>query len=148
MLWDKVLDIEDREQLIRQHWIAGIDDLEDAKRVATTSVMHAENMSDKSILKLKEAFAVSPRTRYFQRKLAKIDNDIKKKWDKLCRMNTANWIHDLHILPHGIAQNNVNRDYEKLSFTVKQLLRSMYNPTTGKFDPLKIFGIYADGTGV
>ena len=148
MLWDKVLNTEDRHQLIRQHWIGDIEDLENEDMISITVGMHAQNMNDSSLLKLCEAFAMSSRTRYFKRKLAKVDNDIKKKWNEIRKINNGQRIKELQILPLNIAENNVNRSYDELSFTVKQLLRTMYYPPTKTFEPLTVFGIYTKDSGV
>ena len=63
-------------------------------------------------------------------------------------MNGKKCMTDLGILPHNIAESNADRDYEQLSFTVKQLLRTMYNPATSQFEPLAVFGRYTEETGV
>ena len=91
---------------------------------------------------------LSPRTIFFQRKLIKLDQIIERVWNGLTRNHDKKWLMKLDILPVAVTSQNYNREYDRLSFTVKHILRATYNPISKKFEPLQIFGVYHKGTGV
>ena len=148
LLWDKVMDNESREDLIKNHWICDREARKNKSKIIITKTMHAENMDSVSLTKLHEAMILSPRTIYFQRKLIKLDKMIERAWNKLCKNHDKKWLTKLDILPIAVADQNYNRDYDRLSFTVKHILRATYNPVSMKFEPLQIFGVYHKGTGI
>lgn len=142
------MDSEAREDLIKNHWICDREDRSNKDKINITRSMHAENMDNLSLTKLHEAMILSPRTIYFQRKLTKLEHEIGTTWNKLRRSHDKKWIAKLDILPTPVAEENHEREYDKLSFTVKHILRAAYNPISKKFEPLQIFGVYHKGTGV
>ena len=142
------MDAEAREDLIKNHWICDREDRNNKSKITITKTMHAENMDSMSLTKLHEAMILSPRTIHFQRKLIKLDQMIERVWNKLCKNHDKKWLTKLDILPIAVAEQNFDRDYDRLSFTVKHILRATYNPVSMKFEPLQIFGVYHKGTGV
>ena len=139
---------EAREDLIKNHWICERDDRSNKGKITITRAMHAENMEDVSLTKLHEAMILSPRTIYFQRKLIKLEQEIERVWNRLVRNHDKKWLLKLDILPVAVTDQNHDREYDRLSFTVKHILRATYNPISKKFEPLQIFGVYRKGTGV
>lgn len=148
IMWDKIMDNEAREDLIKNHWICDREVRSDRNKLIITKSMHAENMDSVSLTKLHEAMILSPRTIYFQRKLIKLEQIIGRTWNRLTRNHDKRWLAKLDILPLAVANQNHNREYDKLSFTVKHTLRATYNPVSKRFEPLQIFGVYTEGTGV
>jgi len=142
------MDAEAREDLIKNHWICDREARKNKSKLIITKAMHAENMDTTSLTKLHEAMILSPRTIYFQRKLIKLDQTIERVWNKLSKNHDKKWITNLDILPIAVAAQNHDRHYDKLSFTVKHILRATYNPISKKFEPLQIFGVYHEGTGI
>ena len=142
------MDAEAREDLIKNHWICDREKRSDKSKITITKTMHAENMDKVSLVKLHEAMILSPRTIYFQKKLIKLEREIETTWDKLRRSHDKKWLTNLDILPIAVAMDNHDRAYEKLSFTVKHILRATYNPSSKQFEPLQIFGVYHEGTGI
>ena len=142
------MDSEAREDLIKNHWICDREDRSNKSKINITRSMHAENMDKASLTKLHEAMILSPRTIFFQRKLIKLDQIIERVWNGLTRNHDKKWLMKLDILPVAVTSQNYNREYDRLSFTVKHILRATYNPISKKFEPLQIFGVYHKGTGV
>ena len=142
------MDNEAREDLIKNHWICDREARKNKSKLIITKSMHAENMDSASLIKLHEAMILSPRTIHFQRKLIKLDQVIERVWNRLTKNHDKKWLLKLDILPMAVADQNHDRDYDKLSFTVKHILRATYNPASKKFEPLQIFGVYHKGTGV
>ena len=142
------MDTEAREDLIKNHWICDREDRNDKSKRTITKSMHAENMDSVSLTKLHEAMILSSRTLYFQKKLIKLEREIEILWNKLRKSHDEKWLTKLDILPNAVTIQNYDREYDKLSFTVKHILRATYNPSSKKFEPLQIFGVYHKGTGV
>ena len=134
------MDAEAREDLIKNHWICDREDRSNKSKITITRSMHAENMDKASLTKLHEAMILSPRTIYFQRKLIKLEQIIERVWNGLTRNHDKKWL--------AVTSQNYDREYDRLSFTVKHILRATYNPISKKFEPLQIFGVYHKGTGV
>ena len=148
VLWDKVMDAEAREDLIKNHWICDREDRSNKSKITITKSMHAENMNSTSLTRLHEAMILSPRTMYFQKKLIKLEREIESAWNKLRRSHDKRWLTKLDILPACVSVENHDREYDRLSFTVKHILRATYNPSSKKFEPLQIFGVYHTETGI
>ena len=137
-----------REDLIKNHWICDREDRNNKSKITITKTMHAENMDKVSLVKLHEAMILSTRTIYFQKKLIRLEREIETVWNKLRKSHDKNWLTKLDILPIAVTKQNHDRDYDKLSFTVKHILRATYNPSNKQFEPLQIFGVYHEGTGI
>ena len=150
MLWDKVLDYEEREELVKNNWSIKDATRTDGELLNEICDMTAENMGESDLDKLHQAMILSPRTMFHKKKLDKIEKKIKLQWNKLRLMynrGSAN-AHDgqllesLDILPQTWCRKNAGLDWDRLSYTVKQVLRASYNPTTNRFERLERFGTF------
>ena len=147
LLWDKVMTVEERKELLETTWACDSDDRTNNESMNLTSSMNADNMDEARRSKLCQALTLSTRTLYFMKRFKKLERKIETQWNKLRKMNDGQWLIELNILPDGVAANNVNVEYKDLSFTVKHLLRASYVPTTNRFEPLTIFGTYSPEMG-
>ena len=151
MLWDKVLDYEEREELVKNNWSIKDTTRTDGELLNEICDMTAEHMNESDLDKLHQAMILSPRTMFHKKKLDKIEKKIKLQWNKLRLMynrGSAN-AHDgqllesLDILPQTWCRKNAGLDWDRLSYTVKQVLRASYNPGTNRFEKLERFGTFA-----
>ena len=83
MLWDKVLDYEEREELVKNNWSIKDITRSDGELLNEISDMTAENMGESDLDKLHQAMILSPRTMFHKKKLDKIEKKIKSQWNKL-----------------------------------------------------------------
>lgn len=158
MIWDKIMDTEERGYLIENYM--EFDKENDSKKQSfdQTVIMHAENMNDEHLDNLHSAMILSPKTKFYQKKLATIEQNIEKLWNSLtcCFWNHTDqraqgtsfskFMED--ILPNNIIAENLTRKYNELSFTVKHILRASYNPKINRFEPLRVFGRYNEELGI
>ena len=142
LLWDKVMTVEERKEILQTTWACDSDDRKNGEMLQLTSSMNADNMDETRRDKLCQALALSTRTLYFMKRLKKLERSIETQWNKLRKMNNGQWLIDLQILPMSIAKNNITVPYKELSFTVKHLLRASYVPASNRFEPLTVFGVY------
>ena len=148
MLWDKVLDHEERVELVKNNWSIKDTTRADGEILNEISVMTAEHMNDNNLEKLHQAMILSPRTMFFKKKLDKIEKKIKVQWNKLRIMykkkstnpRDGDRLLALDILPRSWCYKNAGLEWDMLSYTVKHLLRASYNPISNKFERLERFG--------
>ena len=148
MLWDKVLDYEEREELVKNNWSIKDTTRKDGELINEICDMTAEHMSDNDLNKLHQAMTLSPRTMFHKKKLDKIEKKIKQQWNKLRLMwskksrspREGDYLMELEILPRTWCHKNAGLEWDRLSFTVKHVLRASYNPLTNKFERLERFG--------
>ena len=159
IIWDKILDSKERSQLVTNHWICSCENKNDQTKIDETVAMHAANMNEITLLRLHEAFKLSDRTMFFQRKLEKLDDKIEEKWNGIIEKFKSNkqdtdklytQILKYDILPIQVmnAQLSGGYKYDKLSYMIKNMIRESYNPANDKFEPLSICGVYKDDFGV
>ena len=154
MMWDKIMNTEEREYLVENYM--EYDKENDSKNQAfgETVVMHAENMNDVQLDNLYSAMILSPKTKFYQKKLQEIDQDIEKLWNnmvdkiKYSRKGISAGMFLEGILPHHVMTEQTQRKYNQLSFTIKHLLRASYSPANKRFIPLTVFGVYHEDMGV
>ena len=156
MIWDKIMDTEERGYLIENYM--EFDKENDSKKQSfdQTVIMHAENMNDEHLDNLHSAMILSPKTKFYQKKLATIEQNIEKLWNSLIpnRNHTDHPTNSTYskfmedILPNNIIAENLTRKYNELSFTVKHILRASYNPKINRFEPLRVFGRYNEELGI
>ena len=148
MLWDKVLGYEEREELVRNNWSIKDTTRADGELLNEICDMTAEHMNDNNLEKLHQAMILSPRTMFHKKKLDKIEKKIKVQWNKLRIMykkkstnpRDGDRLLALDILPKSWCYKNAVLEWDKLSYTVKHLLRASYNPISNKFERLERFG--------
>ena len=148
MLWDKVLGYEEREELVRNNWSIKDTTRADGELLNEICDMTAEHMNDNNLEKLHQAMILSPRTMFHKKKLDKIEKKIKVQWNKLRIMykkkstnpRDGDRLLALDILPKSWCYKNAGLEWDKLSYTVKHLLRASYNPISNKFERLERFG--------
>ena len=158
MLWDKVLNYEERSELVKNNWSIKEQSRKDGELIDEVCEMTAEHMSEIDLEKLHQAMILSPRTMFHKKKLDKIEKLIKSQWNKLRLMHPKHIVHptgsppregdylmQLGILPQGWCHKNAPIEWDNLSYTVKHLLRASYNPSTNRFEQLERFGRYAKG---
>ncbi len=151
MLWDKVLDYEERYELIKNNWSIKDITRSDGELLNEICDMTAENMGESDLDKLHQAMILSPRTMFHKKKLDKIEKKIKSQWNKLRLMwnkkngspREGDLLYSLDILPRTWCYKNAGLEWDKLSYTVKQVLRASYNPGTNRFEKLERFGTFA-----
>ena len=159
LLWDKILDNTERSQLVTNHWICSCESKKAQNSLDETVAMHAGNMDEITLLRLHEAFKLSTRTIYFQRKLEKLDKRIAAKWNEILekfrlreKLDDSRYrdVLKYDILPSRVmtAQLEGRYEYEGLHFIIKNMLRASYNPDNGRFEPLLTCGIYEEKYGV
>jgi hypothetical protein len=154
MLWDKVLDSEERRDLVINSWSISDTLRTNPECVTEITDTTAENMCNVDLDKLYQAMTLSPRTMYFKRKLTKIEKKIEIQWNQLRAMynkktmEPGSRLEEQGILPRSWAMKNYRIAYAHLSFTVKHLLRASYNPDTNRFEPILRFGIFNERGGV
>ena len=188
------MNVEEREYLVKNHMM--YEESDDANtsidKFEQTVVMHAENMNDYQLGNLYSAMILSPKTRYYQKRLVEIESAIEKTWNGLVAIASAkppacpnceeqaSWTKyktgemyckcckkDMtavaktwkvkpqasiklieQLLPPISADENLTRKYDKLSFTIKHILRATYDPASKHFEPQYIFGTYSSELGV
>ena len=152
MLWDKVLSYEERDELVRNNWSIKDTTRSDGELLNEICDMTAEHMNDKDLTKLHQAMILSPRTMFHKKKLDKIEKKTKLQWNKLRLMykkkgknpQYGDLLLSLDILPRSWVFKNAGLEWEKLSYTIKNVLRTSYNPTTNKFERLERFGRFTN----
>jgi hypothetical protein len=155
LLWDKVLCYEERDELVRNNWSIRDTARTDAELVNEICDMTAEHMSERDLDRLHQSMVLSPRTMFFKKKLDKIETKIKSQWNKLRLMynkksrspRDGDLLLSLDILPRTWCLKNAGLEWDKLSYTVKNVLRTSYNPTTNKFERLERFGKFTTRAG-
>ena len=148
MLWDKVLVYEEREELVKNNWSIKDTTRSDGELLNEICDMTAEHMSDSDLDKLHQSMILSPRTMFHKKKLDKIEKKIKVQWNKLRLMynkksknaRDGQLLLSLGILPESWCYKNAGLEWDRLSYTVKQVLRASYDPATNRFQRLERFG--------
>ena len=150
MLWDKVLDYEEREELVKNNWSIKNATRTDGELLNEICDMTAENMGESDLDKLHQAMILSPRTMFHKKKLDKIEKKIKSQWNKLRLMynrksrdpHDGDLLLSLGILPESWCRRNAGLEWDRLSYTVKHVLRASFNPATNRFQRLERFGTF------
>ena len=153
-MWDKIMNTEEREYLIGNYMEYDRENDSKAKAFGETVVMHAENMNDVQLDNLYSAMILSPKTKFYQKKLQEIDQDIEKLWNSMIKkikytpkgLSLVKFMDG--ILPDHVMTEQTKRDYNELSFTIKHLLRASYDPSSKRFRRLTVFGVYHEDIGV
>ena len=161
IIWDKILDNTERSQLVTNHWICSCESKKAQGSLDETVAMHAGNMDEVTLLRLHEAFKLSSRAIFFQRKLEKLDKKIAAKWDEILEKfrqkgkfqepdKKYKSVLKYDILPLQVMEAQIvgGYNYDHLHFIIKNMLRASYNPDNGKFEPLLTTGIYDEKFGV
>ena len=89
LIWDKVMNVEEREYLVKNHMMYVDADDKNNEKFEQTVVMHAENMNDYQVGNLYSAMILSPKTKYYQKRLVTIENDIEKSWNEIVKYTVA-----------------------------------------------------------
>ena len=89
LIWDKVMNVEEREYLVKNHMMYVDADDKNDEKFEQTVVMHAENMNDYQVGNLYSAMILSPKTKYYQKRLVTIENDIEKSWNEIVKYTSV-----------------------------------------------------------
>jgi hypothetical protein len=148
------MNTEEREYLVGNYM--EYDKENDSKNQAfgETVVMHAENMNDAQLDNLYSAMILSPKTKFYQKKLELVEQNIENLWNGMVKkikyspkgISLVKFLEG--VLPHHVMTEQTQRQYNQLSFTIKHLLRASYSPANNRFMPLTVFGVYHEDIGV